>query len=84
MMHVDTNVELHACCAIANLVESMDVHPRRLKEQGVAPLVALCFSPDSPCRIEASRAVANLSANPELIDGLIGSKALEPLILRVR
>ena len=79
MMHGDTNVELHACCAIANLVESMDVHPRLLKEQGVAPLVALC-SPDSPCRIEASRAVANLSANPELIDCLIGSKALEPLI----
>jgi hypothetical protein len=58
----------------------MDVHPRLLEEQGVAPLVALCSSPDSPCRIEASRAVANLSANPELIDCLIGSKALEPLI----
>ncbi len=71
-------MELHSCCAIANLVERMSIHPWLFKEQGVAPWITLCSSPNSPCRIEASRAVANLSANSELINGLVGWNAPEP------
>jgi hypothetical protein len=74
------HMELNLCCAIANLVERMDAHPWLLEEQGVAPLITLCSSPNSPCHIEMSRAVTNLSANSNLIKGLIGWNALKPLL----
>jgi hypothetical protein len=62
------------------LVERLDVHPWLLEQQGVPPLITLCSSPNSPCCIKASRAVANLSVNSELINGLIGWNPLQTLL----
>ncbi|CAM9299409.1 unnamed protein product, partial [Discosporangium mesarthrocarpum] len=41
MMCGDPEVERHACCTIANLMEMSELHNRLLEERGVSPLVAL-------------------------------------------
>lgn len=62
----DTEVERHACCTIANLMEMAEQHGRLLEERGLAPLVALALSDDLNTKGEASRAIANLAANADV------------------
>ena len=62
----DTEVERHSCCAIANLMENVDLHERLLNERGLSPLVALALSDDLNTKGEASRAIANLAANVDV------------------
>ena len=62
----DTEVERHACCNIANLMEMAELHGRLLEERGLAPLVALALSDDLNTKGEASRAIANLAANADV------------------
>jgi hypothetical protein len=47
----DTEVERHATCAVANLMENVDLHVRLLEERGLPPLVRCSAAPCLPlCR----------------------------------
>jgi hypothetical protein len=76
----DTEVERHATCAVANLMENVDLHVRLLEERGLAPLVALALSHDLNTKGEASRAIANLAANVDVQQTLIKEGCLQPMV----
>lgn len=80
LMSGDGAVEIHACGAIANLLEVLDIHTRFVEEKGLPPLISLCSSSDRSCRLEATRAVANLSSNPEMTHMLVEEDSIGPLV----
>ena len=80
MISNDLEVERHACCTIANLLEFMDIHERFLSEKGLAPMLSLAKSNDLVCKGEVSRAIANLSTNPKIQMNIIQEGVLELMV----
>ena len=79
----DPEVERHACCTAANLMEMPELHSRLLEERGLAPIIALTRSEDVHSREEAARAVANLAANPDMQQPILREGALAPTVRHV-
>ena len=75
----DTEVERHATCAVANLMENVDLHVRLLEERP-GPLGGLALSDDLNTKGEASRAIANLAANVDVQQTLIKEGVLQPMV----
>lgn len=80
----DMEIERHAVCTIANLVENMETHSRFLEERGLPPLISSSISSDVNTKGEASRAIANLTANPDIQQILIKEGALSPMVEALR
>ena len=76
----DMEVERHACCTIANLVEMIEVHSRLLEERGLPPLISASISDDLNTKGEASRAIAKLDANADIQQTLLREGVLNPIV----
>lgn len=74
-------VEADACCAIANLVEVVDVHPRFFREKGLPPVVTMSKADaKTTCKADACRALANLAANAAVQQELAEEGVIESMI----
>lgn len=96
LMSNDDEVEGHACCAIANLVEVVDVHSRFFREKGLPPVVTMSKSKttaaaaaattnvaiktNAKCKADACRALANLAANAAAQQDLAREGVIESMV----
>ena len=96
LMSNDDEVEGHACCAIANLVEVVNIHSRFFREKGLPPVVTMSKSKttaaaaaattnvaiktNAKCKADACRALANLAANAAVQQDLAREGVIESMV----
>lgn len=80
LLSTDVVVTRQASCAVANLLESPELHQRFMMERGLPPLVALSSSADRVVKGQSIRALANLAVNADAQLAMLAEGIVLPLI----